>query len=621
MKLKIFPPAAVKQDMAVKKNPHVFFDVTIDGSPSERIIFELFADVVPKTAENFRALCTGEKGIGASTGKPLHFKGSIFHRIVKGFMAQGGDFSSGDGKGGESIYGGKFQDENFKLDHSEAGLLSMANAGPNTNGSQFFILFKRQPHLDGKHVVFGKVVKGMEVIMKIEQLGATDGTGKPSGTVRISNCGEISNSGTGAEKGKQKKLAKASSFDDSSDDKSKRKRKTRDSRNRKRRKYSSSDSYSSGSDSDSHSSETDSSSQSDSGSDSISSSSSSDGRRRKKRTSTKREKRKEGYRKGKGRSGKKRLQSKRKWSSGSSSGSESDGSHGSSSSSDSEISDHRRKQKLPTRDREADNSTHDAEKADKHDPRDSNKASRRLSPTSRGRTNPSMSPKRGNDDVNIECVAHRSSPEVEGNPVQDVFHASNQQDSRAHSPDGSAKRVRKGRGFTDRYSFVRRYRTPSPERSPPRYYNGGRNNRERFPRYRRYSPVRRNRSPPRDRTPPRYRRRSRSRSDSRSPVGYRGRDRITSRRRRSPSPDDTRRPISDRLKSRLGPQKDDLHLRRRGRSTSSSRSRGSPHSKSPDVSQGKIKSAQAPSRSRSSSPGAQRGLVSYDDVSPVNGST
>ncbi|KAG4198326.1 hypothetical protein ERO13_A05G078500v2 [Gossypium hirsutum] len=135
--------------MSKKKNPMVFFDISIGGDLVERIIIELFADVVPKTAENFRALCTGEKGIGKSTGKPLHYKGAFFHRIIKGFMAQGGDFSKGNGTGGESIYGGKFADENFKLTHDGPGILSMANSGPNTNGSQFFITFKRQPHLDG----------------------------------------------------------------------------------------------------------------------------------------------------------------------------------------------------------------------------------------------------------------------------------------------------------------------------------------------------------------------------------------------------------------------------------------------------------------------------------------
>ncbi|KAL0082091.1 peptidyl-prolyl cis-trans isomerase cyp5 [Phycomyces blakesleeanus] len=174
--------------MAAKNIPKVFFDIAVNGKPAGRMTFKLFADTVPKTAENFRALCTGEKGIGKS-GKPLHFKGSSFHRIIPGFMAQGGDFTLGDGRGGESIYGNKFADENFTLKHNAKGLLSMANAGPNTNGSQFFITFDKTPWLDGAHTVFGQVTEGTDLLEKLEQLGSQ--SGRPLAKVDITECGEI----------------------------------------------------------------------------------------------------------------------------------------------------------------------------------------------------------------------------------------------------------------------------------------------------------------------------------------------------------------------------------------------------------------------------------------------
>ncbi|XP_026855163.2 peptidyl-prolyl cis-trans isomerase D [Electrophorus electricus] len=169
-------------------NPRVFFDVDVAGERVGRIVFELFADVVPKTAENFRALCTGEKGTGKSTGKPLHFKGCPFHRIIKKFMVQGGDFSNQDGTGGESIYGDKFEDENFHYKHDREGLLSMANAGPNTNGSQFFITTMPTAHLDNKHVVFGQVLKGMGVVKILEDMDTNDD--HPVKPCIIAECGE-----------------------------------------------------------------------------------------------------------------------------------------------------------------------------------------------------------------------------------------------------------------------------------------------------------------------------------------------------------------------------------------------------------------------------------------------
>nr|AIZ74330.1 cyclophilin [Pinus massoniana] len=169
-------------------NPKVFFDMQVGGAPAGRIVMELYADVVPKTAENFRALCTGEKGTGRS-GKPLHFKGSSFHRVIPGFMCQGGDFTRGNGTGGESIYGEKFADENFVKKHTGPGILSMANAGPNTNGSQFFICTAQTSWLDGKHVVFGQVVEGLEVVREIEKVGS--GSGRTSKPVVVADSGQL----------------------------------------------------------------------------------------------------------------------------------------------------------------------------------------------------------------------------------------------------------------------------------------------------------------------------------------------------------------------------------------------------------------------------------------------
>jgi peptidylprolyl isomerase len=169
----------------MEQNPRVFFDISIGGKPAGRVIFELYKNIVPKTAENFRALCTGEN---SSTVKTLHYKGSAFHRIIPDFMIQGGDFTRGDGRGGESIYGAKFADENFNVKHTKEGLLSMANAGPNTNGSQFFITTVPCPWLDGKHTVFGEVVDGIDIVKKIESCGSQSGA--PSKKVVIEDCGQ-----------------------------------------------------------------------------------------------------------------------------------------------------------------------------------------------------------------------------------------------------------------------------------------------------------------------------------------------------------------------------------------------------------------------------------------------
>lgn len=166
-----------------------FFDITMDAEPVGRIVFGMYGNVVPKTVDNFRALCTGEKGVGKAD-KALHYKGSAFHRVIPGFMCQGGDFTNGNGTGGESIYGEKFDDENFKIMHKKPGLLSMANAGPGTNGSQFFITVAETPHLDKRHVVFGEVIEGYdEVVKKMEAAGS--GEGKPSKEIVIADCGVL----------------------------------------------------------------------------------------------------------------------------------------------------------------------------------------------------------------------------------------------------------------------------------------------------------------------------------------------------------------------------------------------------------------------------------------------
>ncbi|CAB1102792.1 unnamed protein product [Ectocarpus sp. CCAP 1310/34] len=192
-------------------NPKCFFDVTVGDKEPQRISFELYANTCPKTSANFLHLCKGDKGT-TPDGVPLHYKGSKFHRVIKNFMLQVGkgrgvtqtcfdlrsprhvtsvcgDFTAGDGTGGCSIYGEKFKDENFQLKHTEPGLLSMANAGPNTNGSQVFITCRDTPHLDGKHVVFGKVLSGMEVVKEIENVATT--ADKPNDDVVIVDCGEL----------------------------------------------------------------------------------------------------------------------------------------------------------------------------------------------------------------------------------------------------------------------------------------------------------------------------------------------------------------------------------------------------------------------------------------------
>ncbi|XP_058737993.1 peptidyl-prolyl cis-trans isomerase CYP63-like [Vicia villosa] len=663
--------------MSLEKNPCVFFDVSVDGDPVERIVIELFSSVVPKTAENFRALCTGEKGIGESTGKPLHYKGTGFHRIIKGFMAQGGDFSRGNGTGGESIYGGKFADENFKLKHDGPGVLSMANSGPNTNGSQFFIIFKRQPHLDGKHVVFGKVTKGLEILKKMEQLGTSDG--KPTKPIKIVDCGEVSKAKgqhtVEKEKGKRRKSVKSLTSDDSSDADKKISRKRKISskgRRKRRRRYSSSDS-----DSDSYSSDSESDSSSDSESDSDSSSSDSSSSSYGKHQKRKRNKRRHGKKKSIGRKPKRsqhnrrRSKHKSKRSSDSSSDTESD----SSSASDSSSGDRKADRRVSGRKIQADKAKNnqDIGKPSSSLPLQSQTIPElvvdskvRTSVDKQSHEEGELSPENGeflnnghdtqaeftkpanhraysddsnhNRDVSPGRSPAKNSRELsQGRALaaspdkkssEPAAAASKHGHGISKSPSPNGKRVKKGRGFTERFAFVRRYRTPSPERSPRAYRYGDRNVRRNFDRntsYRSYSersPPRRFRSPPRGNRPRYQSRRSQSRSISRSPVRGRYRDNGRGRSpKRSVSPEDKRPPISDRLKSRLGGRGNQQSPDRQ-RSKSNSKSNGISRSRSPDDTPPKRynkRTSISRSRSRSSSASGQKGLVSYGDASPDSG--
>ncbi|KAJ7537416.1 hypothetical protein O6H91_11G005100 [Diphasiastrum complanatum] len=748
----------------VKSNPSVFFDITIGGEVVGRIVMELFADSVPITAENFRALCTGEKGIGKVTGKPLHYRGTIFHRVIRGFMAQGGDFSKKDGSGGESIYGGKFKDESFQHHHSAPGVLSMANAGPDTNGSQFFLTFAATPHLDGKHVVFGKVVEGMDVLRRIEQQPISGSKHKPDLPIKIVNCGELSHgkdNGTTAEKGRKKSRKskgykeRSSSDEDENDNKYKRKHKkaSKDRRKRKRRHhYSESDSEST-SESDPSS---DSLSDTESTSSEISSSSEEDRRRKRKKRSSRKEqrrrhakRRRERRREKKSRKDRKRKR-KSKWSSesdysDSESSSDTDSDSESESDTESDDNDVAKNQILKPKStaRVVDKSLQDSGKAQSLSPEaerltseaieefkeskekdqddapsedgldedgefkkgvflEATKGEEELAadfkpkePTPEGRQlersrSQSQSPRRSLSKSPKQRVSRSPSrsrslsPDQSGsisrsvskspsrNPVSKkrspsaavaapILKSRSPTPARSASPEGTPKRIRRGRGFSQQYSFARRYRTPSPDRSPPRSYRyAGRSiperdydryDRSRSDRYGGYGGYRDRTPPRRYRTPPRYRRsrtRSRSLSRSRSPLVRRDRGRRTYSRSpsRSHSPHEERPRISDNLKARLGRQQAGSQSKdtdgngsvRSGKNRSLSRS--SHESRSPRRSASKSLSIRsdhepskdkvvAPSRrqrpasgslsrspSRSRSPPANRSLVSYGGGSP-----
>ncbi|XP_022919295.2 peptidyl-prolyl cis-trans isomerase G [Onthophagus taurus] len=214
-----------------------FFDISIGGLQSGRIIFELFNDVVPKTCENFRALCTGEKGLGETTNKPLNYNGVIFHRVVKDFMIQGGDFSNGNGTGGESIYGGTFEDESFEIKHDDPFLLSMANRGKDTNGSQFFITTQPASHLDNVHVVFGRVIGGADVVRQIESL-PVDTNSRPLQDAKIARCGELIRQVKVKKEKKKKKVSESQSEGEVDEEKKKKKKDVKDKKRDKKEKKS-----------------------------------------------------------------------------------------------------------------------------------------------------------------------------------------------------------------------------------------------------------------------------------------------------------------------------------------------------------------------------------------------
>ncbi|XP_047321509.1 peptidyl-prolyl cis-trans isomerase CYP95-like isoform X2 [Impatiens glandulifera] len=693
------------------KNPLVFLDVCIDGDPVERMIFELYYDTAPKTAENFHALCTGEKGIGKKSGKPLHYKGSFFHRIVKGSMTQGGDFVMRDGSFGESIYGEKFPDESPKHKHDSRGLLSMAIADRNSRGSLFSITFKADHHLDRKNIVFGKLVEGDDILQKIENSG--DEEGRPAVIVKIINSGELL---VDKMQGKILKVGKDGLSEGITHEirrNGKHKKSSRDKR--KKRKYSSSESDST-SDSESDSSESDSDSDTSSLSESDSSTSSDERykkrkrslKRRKHRNAKKREKRRDKKRKKLGkRSKRKSKRASRSYTDSESSsedniveekqknGAQKSESKGSPFSEGLAVTatDHKTLEDAVMFEREDNeypkengdqlrNSVELVPKLDRPDIVDDHPGksrSRSFSPKrseskstsisskkslsrssksvsrspsrspirspvrvtngkgisrspvisrsrskSRSRSvsrSPTGSPAQRSMSLTPPRTSSRSRKAVSRSPVRSSRRSGSSRSSgraasrrrslsrspvrvhsrynrrsysrsssRSRTPDGSSKRVRRGRGLSDRFSYARKYRTPSP---PDRS------------RYGRYQSYRRQRSPPRGRASSRNRM-NRSRSPvSRSPIRYRNRRYNNSRSR---SPIETSR-IRD------SPPRTKKH-QRRSPSTSISRS--------PPVRRRRRSSSKERSRSLSESPpplpaAKKKGLVSYEEGSPDSG--
>uniref|UniRef100_A0A803LFK7 PPIase cyclophilin-type domain-containing protein n=1 Tax=Chenopodium quinoa TaxID=63459 RepID=A0A803LFK7_CHEQI len=572
--------------MAKKKNPQVFLDVSIGGDPVQRIVIELYADVVPKTAENFRALCTGT--------------------------------------GGESIYGGKFADENFKLEHSEPGLLSMANCGRDTNGSQFFITFKRTPHLDGKHVIFGKVVEGMDVVKKMEQFGTSEG--RPIEQVKIVDCGEVSSgkkeTAVRTEKGKVKKMKKLPSSDDSSDGKARgRHRRFPKDRRRKKRKYSSSDSYThpvmigAGRERDLQKArsgcgkrvggaarkvdvmgrnldESLTGASSESSSDSETTSGSEEEKSRH------------------------RDSSKLKKKSSMSIEEQQQKAHVQKAEVESEFS--RRTEHISNnangREMKSEKLKESSYDGSREKPRSQSPSPKKIQEIS-PRRDTSLSPYKGHDG-SPEPQHENKVPAEE--PVLPLASAQNQEVSKStpENDNGEPKRLRKGRGFTEKFAFARRYRTPSPERSPRRPFNyGGRNYYDR-------NRDRRSRSPSHSPNDTRGPRRNRSRSPAHGSSLRRDRSRSPVR---GSSPKERRPEISDRLRSRLGPRADNQRSPVKARSRPRSRSRGRSSSRSSSPNDGSLKhrkrGSASPTKSTSSSPVGQKGLVAYGDASPDAAST